>query len=160
MSSPEATAASVGRGVGLARAAAASGEPRHRAGCGQQGTCDCQQGCSGTGPGWTVPELLLRPHLHEVYLDADRRRRGIPHLSRRELEVLQLASQGYSNADIARILFISVATVRKHMEHIFDRTGVRRCRTSTHSSGHRPQGLARTTNGSDRCRAGAGGSGP
>jgi DNA-binding CsgD family transcriptional regulator len=27
--------------------------------------------------------------------------------------------------DIARILFISVATVAKHMEHIFDRTGVR-----------------------------------
>ena len=39
--------------------------------------------------------------------------------------MLQLASQGYSNADIARILFISPATVAKHMEHIFDRTGVR-----------------------------------
>jgi DNA-binding CsgD family transcriptional regulator len=63
--------------------------------------------------------------LHEVYLDAERRRHGIPHLSRRELEVLRLASQGYSNADIARILFISPATVAKHMEHIFDRTGVR-----------------------------------
>jgi DNA-binding CsgD family transcriptional regulator len=68
---------------------------------------------------------LLRPHLHEVYLDAERRRQGIPHLSRREVEVLRLASQGYSNADIARILFISPATVAKHMEHIFDRTGVR-----------------------------------
>jgi DNA-binding CsgD family transcriptional regulator len=68
---------------------------------------------------------LLRPHLHEVYLDAERRRHGTPHLSRREREVLQLAPQGYSNADIARLLFISVATVRKHMEHIFDRTGVR-----------------------------------
>jgi DNA-binding CsgD family transcriptional regulator len=68
---------------------------------------------------------LLRPHLQQVYLDAERRRNGIPQLSRRELEVLQLASQGYSNADIARILFISVSTVRKHMEHIFDRTGVR-----------------------------------
>jgi DNA-binding CsgD family transcriptional regulator len=68
---------------------------------------------------------LLRPHLHEVYLDAERRRRGIPHLSRREREVLQLAAQGFSNADIARILFVSPATVAKHMEHIFDRTGVR-----------------------------------
>jgi DNA-binding CsgD family transcriptional regulator len=68
---------------------------------------------------------LLRPHLNDVYLDAERRRHGIPHVSRREREVLQLASQGYSNADIARVLFISVATVRKHMEHIFDRTGVR-----------------------------------
>ena len=68
---------------------------------------------------------LLRPHLHEVYLDAERRRRGVPHLGRREREVLQLVAQGHSNADIARILFISIATVRKHMEHIFDRTGVR-----------------------------------
>jgi DNA-binding CsgD family transcriptional regulator len=68
---------------------------------------------------------LLRPHLHEVYLDAESRRHGIPHISRRQREVLQLVAQGYSNADIARALFISVATVRKHMEHIFDRTGVR-----------------------------------
>ena len=68
---------------------------------------------------------LLRPHLHDVYLDAERRRRGIPQLSPREREVLQLAAQGYSNADIARILFISVTTVAKHMENIFNRTGVR-----------------------------------
>jgi DNA-binding CsgD family transcriptional regulator len=68
---------------------------------------------------------LLRPHLHEVYLDAERRRHAIPQVSRREREVLQLAAQDHSNADIARILFISVSTVRKHMEHIFDRTGVR-----------------------------------
>jgi DNA-binding CsgD family transcriptional regulator len=68
---------------------------------------------------------LLRPHLREVYLDAERRRRGVPRVSRREREVLQLVAQGYSNADIARILFISVATVAKHMEHVFDRTGVR-----------------------------------
>lgn len=68
---------------------------------------------------------VLRPHLSEVFLDAERRRRGVHRLSRRELEVLRLAAQGHSNADIARMLFISVATVRKHMEHVFDRTGVR-----------------------------------
>jgi DNA-binding CsgD family transcriptional regulator len=68
---------------------------------------------------------LLRPHLHEVHHDAERRRHGVPHLSRREQQILQLVSQGYSNADIARTLFISVATVRKHMENVFNRTGVR-----------------------------------
>lgn len=68
---------------------------------------------------------LLRPHLYEVYLDAQRRQNGIPRLSHREQQVLQLAAQGRSNADIAGELFISVSTVRKHMEHIFDRTGVR-----------------------------------
>jgi DNA-binding CsgD family transcriptional regulator len=81
------------------------------------------------GPDFSERDLLilrlLRPHLHEVYLDAERRRRGVPRLSRRERELLRLVAQGYSNADIAQTLFISVATVRKHMEHIFDRTGVR-----------------------------------
>jgi DNA-binding CsgD family transcriptional regulator len=68
---------------------------------------------------------LLWPHLWEVYQDAELRRRGIPRLSRREWEVLKLAAQGQSNADIARLLFISPSTVRKHMEHIFDKIGVR-----------------------------------
>jgi len=68
---------------------------------------------------------LLRPHLHEVYLDAERRRHGVPHLTRREREILQLVSHGYSNAEIAGTLFIAVATVRKHLENIFNRTGIR-----------------------------------
>jgi DNA-binding CsgD family transcriptional regulator len=68
---------------------------------------------------------VLRPHLSDVFLDAERRRRRIPRLSRRELEVLQFAAQDYSNADIARILFISVSTISEHMDNIFNRTGVR-----------------------------------
>jgi DNA-binding CsgD family transcriptional regulator len=80
--------------------------------------------------GWDFTERdrlvveLLRPHLWEIYVDGQRRRRHIPQLSAREWEVLRLAHQGFGNAEIARRLFISVATVRKHMEHIFDRTGV------------------------------------
>ncbi|MEV6647215.1 helix-turn-helix transcriptional regulator [Amycolatopsis sp. NPDC051371] len=68
---------------------------------------------------------LLRPHLHEIYLDTKRRRSGIPQLTRRELDVLRLVAEGLGNAEIARRLFISVATVRKHLEHVYDRTGVR-----------------------------------
>ena len=45
-------------------------------------------------------------------------------LFRRTLAVLEF-DHGRSAADIARMLFISVATVRKHMEHVFDRTRVR-----------------------------------
>lgn len=66
---------------------------------------------------------LLRPHLHDVFLDARRRRGGIPRLTRREREVLELAAGGCSNRDIADQLVISVSTVRKHLEHVFDRTG-------------------------------------
>ena len=32
---------------------------------------------------------------------------------------------GYSNSDITKTLFISVATMQKHMENVFNRTGVR-----------------------------------
>jgi DNA-binding CsgD family transcriptional regulator len=67
---------------------------------------------------------LLRPHLHEIFLDAERRRTGAPKLTAREWEILQLASEGLPNRAIGQRLFISPATVRKHMEHIFERVGV------------------------------------
>lgn len=66
---------------------------------------------------------LLRPHVAEILAAAERQRTGT--LTRREWQVLELAAEGHSNADIAMILFTSVGTVRKHMEHIFDRAGVR-----------------------------------
>lgn len=67
---------------------------------------------------------LLRPHLYEIFLDAERRRSGVPKLTAREWEVLDLAGAGLSNAEIAERLVISAGTVRKHMEHIFDQLGV------------------------------------
>lgn len=68
---------------------------------------------------------LLRPHLWELLLESQRRLHRVPELTPREWEVLALADQGYGNGDIARELFISVGTVRKHLEHIYDRTGTR-----------------------------------
>lgn len=46
-------------------------------------------------------------------------------LSRRELEVLRLVAQGYSNQQIARELVFTVGTAKKHMEHIMGKLGVR-----------------------------------
>ena len=45
-------------------------------------------------------------------------------LSRREIEVLELASQGNPNREIARKLFITEATVKSHFVHIFSKLGV------------------------------------
>lgn len=45
-------------------------------------------------------------------------------LSRREIEVLELASQGNSNKAIAKNLFITEATVKSHFVHIFSKLGV------------------------------------
>ncbi len=45
-------------------------------------------------------------------------------LSSREIEVLELASQGNSNSAIAKKLFITEATVKSHFVHIFSKLGV------------------------------------
>jgi ATP/maltotriose-dependent transcriptional regulator MalT len=42
-------------------------------------------------------------------------------LSGRELEVLELVAQGKSNRDIAGRLWISEATVKSHLLHIYDK---------------------------------------
>ena len=82
---------------------------------------------------------LLRPHLHEIYLDAERRRNGTPKLTAREWEILQLAGEGLTNAAIGTQLFISPATVRKHMEHIFETLGVHtRTEAAAIALPHRP----------------------
>jgi len=49
----------------------------------------------------------------------------MPTLSPRESEVLELIRQGFTNADIARALFISEATVKVHVRHILEKTGAR-----------------------------------
>ena len=45
-------------------------------------------------------------------------------LSNREAEVLRLVADGMSNRDIARHLFLSEATVKTHLNHIFSKLGV------------------------------------
>lgn len=46
-------------------------------------------------------------------------------LTPRELEVLKLVASGSSNRDIGKALFLSEATVKSHLVHIYDKLGVR-----------------------------------
>jgi DNA-binding NarL/FixJ family response regulator len=46
-------------------------------------------------------------------------------LSGREVEVLELVAEGTSNRDIASRLWISEATVKSHLLHIYDKLGAR-----------------------------------
>ncbi|SDH01850.1 regulatory protein, luxR family [Sinosporangium album] len=45
-------------------------------------------------------------------------------LSQREIEILELLAAGKSNRDISRALFISEATVKTHLVHIYGKLGV------------------------------------
>ena len=67
---------------------------------------------------------LLRPHLYQAYLDAERRRHPVPRLTSRHRELLHLVAAGHTNTQIARHLGISDGTVRTHLEHIYERLHV------------------------------------
>jgi DNA-binding NarL/FixJ family response regulator len=46
-------------------------------------------------------------------------------LSRRELDVLRLVADGATNREAARRLFVSEATIKTHLLHIYEKLGVR-----------------------------------
>jgi DNA-binding CsgD family transcriptional regulator len=95
----------------------------------------------GPGPDFSERDrgllTLLRPHLHAAF---QRRRRpstdAVP-LTPRQLELLQLVAVGCTNHQIARRLSITEATVRKHLEHVFERLHVTsRTAAVTRAFGH------------------------
>jgi len=82
----------------------------------------------GPGPDFSERDrallALLRPHLHQAYLDAERRRRPIPQLTPRHWELLRLVAAGHTNGQIARRLAVSEGTVRTHLQNIYARLQV------------------------------------
>ncbi|MET3986772.1 response regulator transcription factor [Streptomyces sp. PvR034] len=54
----------------------------------------------------------------------DRMRTPAEALTKRELEVLQLVADGLSNQQISKKLFLSQATVKSHLVHIYAKLGV------------------------------------
>lgn len=50
---------------------------------------------------------------------------GADALSAREIDVLALVARGRTNREIARQLFVSEATVKTHLGHVYDKLGVK-----------------------------------
>ncbi|WP_340556838.1 response regulator transcription factor [Streptomyces sp. GSL17-111] len=67
-------------------------------------------------------ETVLAPTVAARLLG--RVRAGRPTLSPRESEILQLLAEGLANRQISRRLFISEATVKTHLVHIYDKLDV------------------------------------
>jgi NarL family two-component system response regulator LiaR len=56
----------------------------------------------------------------------DERKREDLHITRRELEILELIARGLSNREIAEKLFVSESTVKTHSSRVFGKLGARR----------------------------------
>ncbi len=67
-------------------------------------------------------ELVLAPDLASRVLKG--LRSPLPRLTDREVEVLRHVATGASNREVARALFVSEATVKSHLVHIFTKLGV------------------------------------
>jgi two-component system, NarL family, nitrate/nitrite response regulator NarL len=71
----------------------------------------------GTGRNW-MQDSVFRDFLRND-------RHGRSDLTMREQQVLELVEQGYKNKEIASHLGIQPGTVKIHLKHIFEKTGVR-----------------------------------
>jgi DNA-binding CsgD family transcriptional regulator len=84
---------------------------------------------------------VLRPHLYRLEAHAALRRQLVGVLSqhdaehdsgiyavltRRERQIAELLGEGLTNAEIAATLWVAPSTVKKHLEHIYAKTGVGR----------------------------------
>jgi two-component system, NarL family, response regulator LiaR len=56
----------------------------------------------------------------------DEKKREDLHITRRELEILELIARGLSNREIADKLFVSENTVKTHSSRVFDKLGAKR----------------------------------
>lgn len=69
---------------------------------------------------------LVRTKLQETIPIPARTHSTVVHLTPRERDLLDLLAEGLTDAEIAQKLFISIRTVRSHLDRIRDKTGYRR----------------------------------
>ncbi|MDO5662239.1 MAG: response regulator transcription factor [Brachybacterium sp.] len=80
-------------------------------------------------------ETVLAPSVTQ-HLVGRVRRPGASTLTDREKDVLHLVANGYSNREAASALFIGEASIKTHLQHIYDKLGVRD-RASAVAEGYR-----------------------
>ncbi|GGA20279.1 helix-turn-helix transcriptional regulator [Psychrobacillus lasiicapitis] len=73
--------------------------------------------------------LLIKPiesafNAYEILSLSSPNRKKEEHLTARERELIQLVKQGFSNKEISEILFISINTVKKHLQNLYQKLNV------------------------------------
>ena len=95
-----------------------------------------------TGLGIWLAMKIVKPRVKvvqkEIYVNApfsvNQKELESLNLSKRELEVLQLMSEGLSNKEIADRLFVSLSTIKTHSNNLFDKMNVERQDTGDRQS--------------------------
>lgn len=77
---------------------------------------DCMRAVAAGGT-WVESDVVRDPHLPL--------RTGRAALTPREMQVRDLVERGYKNKEIGQTLGIRTGTVKIHMKHIFEKTGIR-----------------------------------
>ena len=80
----------------------------------------------------THPQDFYQLEGHSIYLAGTRltpappvaQLDDSPGLTRRELEILQLVAEGHSNAELARMLWVTEQTVKFHLSNIYRKLDV------------------------------------
>ncbi|MBB1253378.1 response regulator [Streptomyces alkaliterrae] len=83
---------------------------------------EVRSGAALLSPGVTrrlIAEFARRPAF------GGRVRRRLPDLTGREWDVLRLLIQGYGNQEIAQALVLGESTVKSHVQHLYQKLGVR-----------------------------------
>ena len=78
-----------------------------------------------TGKQQTIVVKEIPVPVGEAFIPDETKREHL-HITRRELEILELIAQGLSNREIAEKLFVSENTVKTHSSRVFDKLGARR----------------------------------
>ena len=86
-----------------------------------------------------IAGMVLR-RVASLATERERSSRRVVHLTRREVEILELVGEGLTNKEIAAALSIELPTVKNHVHHILEKLGAgSRARAIALTAGAQPE---------------------